>query len=237
MSGSRSWIEAELAITTLGPARWGSGFRSLEANSTVIRGPGGELVIPGSTIKGLVRKSCEQLADILGVRHCVGTRPERLCREQPCIVCNLMGSPALPSRLYFSDARPQSLTGEETKNTDWENLYGYRTRVHISRRLGTAIGRRLFSAEHTAEFPMKFHASVSGSMASTIPPGEEIPLELRLLAAGLRLIDGLGGGRSQGFGRCQIDIGRLTLDGQQIELERLWRDWESICLYDDCIAG
>ncbi|MBC7343026.1 MAG: hypothetical protein H5U02_11390 [Clostridia bacterium] len=235
MSSRRSWLEVELRITTLGPARWGSGFRSLEANSTVVRGQEGRLVIPGSTIKGSVRKACEQLAGALGVRHCIGTRPEKLCREKPCIICNLMGSPSFPSRLYFSDAHCQ--TSPETKDQRWESLYGLRTRVSISRRLGTAVGRRLFTTEHTIESPMMFCASISGSMASTIPPEEEIPLELRLLVGSLKLVNSLGGGRSLGFGRCQVTISRLTLDHKEIKPESIWEDWDSICLYDDCIAG
>lgn len=60
------------------------------------------LSIPGSSIKGVLRKNAASVAEYLGLKACYGISPEDISRgvREGCDVCSLFGFPDGESRVY-----------------------------------------------------------------------------------------------------------------------------------------
>ncbi len=93
------------------------------ADKPLLKDAYGRLLIPGSQLKGRLRHECEKLARGLGWAICRSPDPERMCPKREgidghfdrpeyqvegyagshCLVCQIFGNPALPSRLWVAD--------------------------------------------------------------------------------------------------------------------------------------
>ncbi|MEM2363680.1 MAG: CRISPR-associated RAMP protein Csx7 [Candidatus Nezhaarchaeales archaeon] len=106
---------------------------------------GDKPIIPGSSIKGVLRSEAERYAKLRGWPVCdVVSHPtfeieeKRKRREnyRPCIVCRVFGGPTIASHIVFLNATPRSYRIET------------RTRVSICRLTGASYPGKLFDIEY-----------------------------------------------------------------------------------------
>jgi CRISPR/Cas system CSM-associated protein Csm3 (group 7 of RAMP superfamily) len=200
-------------------------------------------IIPGSHLKGRLRHGCERLARAQAKAVCESPRAERMCPQHNsrddkrgavklrkqirdnfpddygklsnddleddkkarmfCVICRLFGapsfteSPGLSGTLMFSD-----LVWEED---DYEETI--RSRVTINRRRRTAEDERLFFIETAPTgTTLEFKGAIDCNRRLSAP-------ERQLIAASLRQIYALGGGKSGGAGWVTIMCEELGLRG------------------------
>jgi CRISPR/Cas system CSM-associated protein Csm3 (group 7 of RAMP superfamily) len=190
-------------------AAWhvGTGLARGLLDRTLRRDARGAVYIPASTIKGRLRNACEHVARLYDapenrLQVCIPPRPQTMCRGfQPCIVCRLFGSPYLGERLFFEDAVLQPVLADIY---DPDSQAQPRTRVKLDRQRGVAEEGHLFSTEY-AEAMLIFEAHIMGRLPLT-PCADDIghAYELLLLAAGVRMVQALGGDKSVGCGACEM---------------------------------
>ncbi len=179
------------------------------ADKPIVRNAEGKLLIPASQLKGRLRHECEKLAKGLKWEVCQSPVATTMCPQRlglsdtdeekfqqlyqkedeeqyHCLICQMFGNPALPSRLIFDD-----LICDESPDNLPETI---RPGVTINRRLRTAEAEKLYYLETSPpnaelEFVGKIH----------IQPG--FPEEGKpLLIAALKHINALGGSKSAGLG-------------------------------------
>jgi CRISPR-associated RAMP protein (TIGR02581 family) len=199
------------------------------ADKPIVRLADGRLLIPGSQLKGRLRHECEKLARALGWPVCESPVAETMCpqigRDNPafqraeydigkqfadettqhhCLVCQIFGNPALPSRIVVDD-----LICQEAPENLPEVL---RPGVTINRRRGTAEDQKLYFLE-------------------TSPVNVQLPFEGRiylepncpdyakaLILSALQHIHALGGSKSAGLGWLTWKIGDTEIDPRAWEL-------------------
>ncbi|PSN13201.1 CRISPR-associated protein Csm3 [filamentous cyanobacterium CCT1] len=185
------------------------------ADKPIIRAADGHLLIPGSQLKGRLRHECEKLARGLGWPICESPVPQSMCpqvgltqsafqrdnyiverREHKafadgrpqhhCLICQIFGNPALPSRIVVDD-----LVCQVAPDTLPEVL---RPGVTLNRRRRTAEDQKLFLLE-------------TSPVNVQLPFGGYIHLEpdcpsyaKALILAALHHIHALGGSKSAGLG-------------------------------------
>lgn len=191
------------------------------ADKPILKNAEGRLVIPASQVKGRLRHECEKLVRALQWPVCKSPVAQQMCpqragqngadfnlsryrlrqgagqphseRQTHCLICQLFGNPSLPARLHFSD-----LVCTEPEDKIPEAL---RPGVSINRRRRTAEEQKLYFLETSpANLKLAFTGSLRLQAACPLVEGETVPFEKALLAAGLRHIYALGGGKSVGLG-------------------------------------
>lgn len=211
-------IDGSLALNT--------GFRRGLIHRTVERDVDGFAYIPASSLKGRVRRACEQLATQAGLHVCRAPRPSGMCsvHTQVCLVCRVFGMPGRGSDLRWRDARlvGDYQTAFDADDVGREAQFYARTQVQLSRALGTAAPDRLFTSEFTVE-NLRFESSITGWLEITPIAGDDSAggYELLLLLAGLRLVNTIGGGASRGTGWLSLD---LPEDVKINDVKIHWRD-------------
>lgn len=171
------------------------------ADKPIVRNAQGQLLIPGSQLKGRLRHECEKLAKGLGweIFDVHAARPLDRATSlngqlatvagysgYHCLISQMFGDPALPSRIIVDDLicpLPASELPEVL-----------RPGVSINRRRRVAEDKKLFLLETS---PANAKLAFAGSIH--LMPG--LPVQARpLLLAGLRHIHALGGSKSSGLG-------------------------------------
>lgn len=169
---------------------------------------GGQVYIPGSSLKGVFRSYAEKIARTVGAKCCnpfddkeqsptcfCGKRLEkqsdgRYIYIHSCRICQLFGSTAMASRIKFSDAYPPN-GHEPTRET----------------RTGVAIDRILGSVAHG---PFDFEVVTNGAFKTSLILRNFELWQVGLLALVLRdLEEGLlpiGFGKSRGLGEVKARI-------------------------------
>lgn len=194
------------------------------ADKPIVRLADGRLLIPGSQLKGRLRHECEKLARALGWPVCESPVAETMCpqigRDAPefqrtdyqlasktfadgepqhhCLICQIFGNPALPSRLMVDD-----LICLEYPATLPEVL---RPGVTINRRRRTAEDQKLYFLETS---PVNVQLLFVGHLHfQTDCP----PYARALVLAALHHIHALGGSKSAGLGWLTWKIGDIDID-------------------------
>lgn len=169
---------------------------------------GGQVYIPGSSLKGVFRSYAEKIARTVGARCCnpfdnddkspdcfcgkrlENQRESNTVYKQSCHICRLFGSTAMASRIKFNDA--YSLNGE-IPNTET------RTSVAIDRILGSV-----------AQGPFDFEVVTTATFKTSIHMRNFELWQMGLLALVLRdLEEGLipvGCGKSRGLGEVTAKV-------------------------------
>lgn len=172
---------------------------------------GGQVYIPGSSLKGVFRSYAEKIARTVGAKCCnpfdndnksltcfCGKRAEKqndgctIYRERSysCRICQLFGSTAMASRIKFNDAYLPNGQNPLTET-----------------RTGVAIDRVLGSVAHG---PFDFEVVTKGKFTTTIHLRNFELWQLGLLALVLRdLEEGLipiGFGKSRGLGEVKAQV-------------------------------
>ena len=233
----------ELSLSLLTPLSIGAGG-STEGfgDKTIIRDATGHLIIPGSHFKGRVRHACEMLAKAAGYGVCGGPEASQLC-PQPglkgrsgvvpvlagksqtfCIICQMFGSPALPSAIQFADlvmADPydseqasckddaEKLVAVVKKRQGLHGLATLRSGVSINRSRGVAEDSRLFFIETSRPglasiFKTTCPIEVNFPQLAGVPGAPGLDEYRKLLEAGLRFLRQWGGGKTRGLGWANI---------------------------------
>ena len=201
------------------------------ADKPIVRTADNKLLIPASQLKGRLRHECEKLARGLGWAICQAPNPQMMCPQRAdfpeeearrfqrdedyrvvgdnryhCLICQIFGNPALPSRVIFDDLICQ----EKPENLPSEVL---RPGVTINRRRHTAEEKKLYFLETSpANIQLKFTGDIHlqpNSPAST----------KALILAGLHHINALGGSKSVGLGWLRWEIKGLSVDE---------KDWQNL---------
>ena len=236
------------------PFHCGSGLPRGLLDRAVQRDARGLLFVPGSTLKGVLRERCEQLARLFGVTP-VSPHDERAALEEfdsQQWMSRLFGSRLYPGSLCFDDAlmvaEDQSIfRGGGKQEADREGPDAQpthlpqvteRTQVSLSRRTRTARPGFLFSSEYGLP-GLRFAGEISGYL-NDIPVDSEDARSptyaLLLLVAGLLSIERLGGNRSAGAGRCRLEINSLDVGGVPMKVKDCLEQIEYLALLEYALA-
>jgi len=199
------------------------------ADKPIIRAADGHLLIPGSQLKGRLRHECEKLARGLGWPICESPVPETMCPQiglsdaafqredytvrgrefadsrpqHHCLVCQIFGNPALPSRIVVDD-----LVCQVAPDTLPEVL---RPGVTMNRRRRTAEDQKLYFLETSpvnVQLPFVGHVHLE----SDCPDYPKA-----LILAALHHIHALGGSKSAGLGWLSWNIDDTTVEASAWE--------------------
>ena len=240
MPAQRERIHLRYTLTFTAPFHCGTGLRAGLIHRTVQRDADGWLVIPGSTIKGVVRDGCERVARLFDLEVSNPHAPRDLEEFKPPAspLVALFGSRTRPGTLFFDDA---------TLTEEWRALFQderdsqrtptfqrwqvqERTQVSLGRLTRTAQPGRLFTSEHGIP-GLTFEGEIAGVITDYSTEVGKPSLALILLLAGLQLVDCLGGNRSAGAGRCWLEIGSLTVNGKPHDPSVLLADLGDLEVY------
>ena len=179
------------------------------ADKSVVRNAAGQLIIPGSHLKGRLRHECEKLARALQLPVSESPNPGLMMQTPNCVISAIFGNPVTASRLTIDDlicrTPRESLPSEVTTSrpmiddlicrTSRESLPPevIRPGVTINRRRGTAEDEKLYFLETS---PPNLALKLVGQIHLIQPPDYAIPLIL----AGLKHISALGSSKSAGLG-------------------------------------
>ena len=177
------------------------------SDKPIIRNAEGNLLIPASQLKGRLRHECEKIARGLHWDICESPNPQTMCPQRAgirgeetyhCLICQLFGNPALPSRLLFDDL----ICTENPENLP-EVL---RPGVTLNRRRRTAEEQKLFFLETSpANAKLRFVGQIH--FQPNYPNYAKV-----LIVAGLRHIQALGGSKSSGLGWLHWELPAISIN-------------------------
>jgi CRISPR/Cas system CSM-associated protein Csm3 (group 7 of RAMP superfamily) len=173
-------ISIDYILTFETPFHCGTGTRTGLIDRTVVRDSEHYLYVPGSTLKGVIREKCEQLARLyeldsavqatLSTPHVTANALQDLGPRQTMIT-RLFGSQMRPGRLYFDDAHQSDADKAEYDGQDpddrqrlkkYQNLQvDVSTQVRLDRPTRTAVPGALYTSEFGAR-EMKVQGSIVG---------------------------------------------------------------------------
>ena len=232
-------VQITYDLKFLAPFHFGTGIRNGLIDRTVVRDGDGYLYVPGSTIKGVLRERCEQLARLYTREKQRITSPHDekvaladLGRQPPTLITRVFGSHTVPGRLYFDDASQDEREKQQYDHPNPHIQSKYRemqvdlyTQARLDRLTRTAVPGALYTSEFGVNESV-FKGSVQGWLTCTaIDTSELAPTySLLLLLAGMRMLDRLGGNKSTGKGQCTCNITSVMLNAQSVSLEA-WLAW------------
>lgn len=189
----------------------GAGSVGTLADKSVLRDGWNRLILPASQIKGRVRHACEALARGLQIPICRAPQAETSCPHHPdvpqgedgerrCLICQIFGSPAYPSRLRFRDLIYIPATGDPAAAGKlYDPHESLRPGIGLERRRGVVQEHLLFLTETTSPGTrptfLREHA-INGNLPS---PGHAL-----LVLMGLEHVLNWGGAKSRGLGWAAI---------------------------------
>ncbi|MEB3294674.1 MAG: RAMP superfamily CRISPR-associated protein [Synechococcales bacterium] len=157
------------------------------ADKAIVRNASGQLVIPGSHLKGRLRHECEKLARALGLTVSESPNPGLMMQTRGCVISKIFGNPQQASRLLVDDLLCEAKRDELPPEV-------IRPGVTMNRRRGTAEDEKLYFLETS---PSNQGLKFTGQL-HLIQPMEDYALPL--VVAGLKHIQALGGSKSAGLG-------------------------------------
>ena len=206
-----------LNLTINMTSKWhiGSGEGSLILDRLINRDSRNRPFIPGSTLKGVIRESCEKLSRTLKFPEPSDPHQSDLTiqdtfkptAELQSPIDRIFGNKFQGGQLFFRDARLED-----------DPPYGFRktqTRICKHRQLGTTKDKHLFSTEYAA--PMAFKTKIEGHHENLVGIAEtEPPFEYCFLIAGIMHSTQFGGDKSTGGGKTDILIDRVEYNGNHV---------------------
>lgn len=214
-------ISLDLAIK-LG-SRWhaGTGEGSQTVNRIIRRDSANLQYIPGSTLKGIVRESCERLCRTFGFPephdpHAKNIRDKGVFGpiEQVSSPADaLFGNKFESGEIFFRDVRlDQNAVPEKCCEI---------TRTSMYRGLRTVRKGHLFTSEYAGE--ECFRTTIDGFHRQLLAfESNDIPLAYCLLIAGILNIDRIGAEKSTGCGVVDISITKAEYNGRVIKAEEIF---------------
>ncbi len=214
-------IKLKLRINFESKWHMGSGEGGLHAGRLIRRDARNWPYIPGSTLKGVVRESCERLSRTLEFPEPIDPHdtdlstlgafePIKMARSP---VDRLFGNHYEGANLFFRDARLET-----------PPPYGflkYQSRVCKYRILGTAREKHLFSSEYAE--PLEFKTSIEGWHDNLATFDEsDPPFAYCLFITGIMTVERLGGEKSIGCGRLRITFDSIEWNQKTLSVEEVF---------------
>jgi CRISPR/Cas system CSM-associated protein Csm3 (group 7 of RAMP superfamily) len=224
-------ISIAYRLTFTAAFHFGTGLRGGLIHRLVARDVDDFLYVPGSTLKGVLRDRCEQLAQLFDIQI-VSPHLETWAEvnPDPDIVARIFGTRFHPGRLYFDDAQMIETHKElfkadtrtlEAKYKAWQTEQ--RTQVSMSRLTRTAQPGMLYTSEYGVR-DLHFEGHITGMLEGAPLPNLDVgTYPLLLLVAGLLSLDRLGGNKSAGAGKasCEIADQEVCIDRQPFSVAAL----------------
>lgn len=233
-------INYELLFET--PFHFGTGLREGLVHRTVNRDTNGYLYVPGSTLKGVLRERCEQLAALFHLKALEPhTDQSALAEFNPDadIIYRIFGSRFQPGTLYFDDAYMTSKSRELFDGSSpgdkkyLDRQVQSRTQVSLSRLTRTAKQGALYTSESGLR-QLRFEGKVYGLLRGYEFVGDQVgTYGLLLLLMGLSSLDRLGGNKSSGMGLVSCQIHKLTVNDETQNMGDWLADIVGLELYKD----
>lgn len=205
-------------------SRWhaGSGEGSLAIDRLIRKDAFERPFIPASTLKGIIRQSCEKLSRTRGFKEPSDPHQSDLTENQSFVpfeqiaspIDRLFGTKYEAGGLFFRDARLQD--DEEIKTVARNRTARYRV-------LQTAKDQQLFSSEYAPA--AKFFTTIDGwHKGLTIFDDDYPPFAYCLLIAGILAVERIGGDKSTGAGWLdgKIEIKSATVNGASVDLDDIF---------------
>lgn len=191
-------IHLELEINCPTHLHSGSGGSSFTTDRLICRDNANRPYIPASTLKGIIRESCEKLSRTLKFKEPSNPHDKNLTNSQSFVPFDQMQSPV--DRLFGTKYEPGGLFFRDAilKKNDEYVQSTIRHRVAIQRELHTAKDKALFSTEYM--FPATFTTCIDG-WHDEIPMLEGYPpYAYALLIFSIYAVHHIGGDKSTGAG-------------------------------------
>lgn len=187
-----------------------------------------QVVIPGSSLKGVLRAHSERIIRSLQAGNADGrgacdplkrgeSCSDRLERQQldghavyqqSCFVCRLFGNTSVASRVRFADALPTTRQQSDAQLSNTQRT----DEIKIEERNGVAIDRVYGSV---AVGPFNYEVVARGVFRTRILFKNFTLAQLAVVGLALRDLGegriGIGFGKSRGLGRVAVDWGQLTI--------------------------
>ena len=222
----RDFISIDYHIKFETPFHFGTGLRRNLLDRTVSRDANGYLYIPGSTLKGVLRERCEQIARLVGLRAVSphdGQKAIAGFSNNIDIVDRIFGSRYKPGELYFDNATMVEEDQDFFDTTKKKYLHlqtEERTQTSISRVLGTVREQALFQSEFGIK-ELCFEGRIYGYLEGFHIENNIWSYSLLLLVAGICANDRIGGNKSTGMGRYNCDIRKIKVNDKRIQVANL----------------
>jgi CRISPR/Cas system CSM-associated protein Csm3 (group 7 of RAMP superfamily) len=217
-------IELVLKINFQSKWHCGSGEASLLADRLIRRDARAWPFIPGSTLKGVVRESCEKLSRTFGFPDPIDPHQTSLIHPGAFAPLDKVSSPVdaifgnryEEGALFFRDARLSIPSPFDTF---------FQSRIRMHRRLGTAVEKHLFDSEYALSplfTTFQLTSRIDGYHRHLLcsQPGDP-PLAFCLLVAGVLNVDRLGGDKSTGSGCVEITLDSVRCNGNEKSEEEM----------------
>lgn len=167
-------VDIKYTLTFNTPFHCGTGIRESLVDRTIVRDNQGYLYVPGSTLKGVLRERCEQIARFyvqdepasstgaeVGMRGIPSPhKPEAalrgLGRGKPTMITRIFGSQNKPGLLFFDDASQSKADklqydsqeeGDEGQGKYQNFQVSISTQVRLDRPTRTAVPGALYTSE------------------------------------------------------------------------------------------
>ena len=226
----RDFINIDYHIQFETPFHFGTGLRRNLLDRSVSRDGDNYLYIPGSTLKGVLRERCEQIARLSDLRA-VSPHDEQKAiagfRDNIDIVERIFGSRYKPGELYFDNATMVKEHQAFFDSDSSQKSEGYihlqteeRTQTSISRVLGTVREQALFQSEFGIR-TLCFEGRIYGYLEGFHIDEKEWSYSLLLLVAGICANDQIGANKSTGMGKYDCDIRKIKVNGETIKVAKL----------------
>ena len=241
----RDFISIDYLIEFESPFHFGTGLQRGLLDRSVCRDANDYLYIPGSTLKGVFRERCEQIARLVGLRA-VSPHDEQQAlagfRNDIDIIDRIFGSRYKPGEIYFDNATMLKEDQEffDSDSSSYESSKRYihlqtesRTQTSISRFLGTAREQALFQSEFGIK-TLRFEGQIFGYLEGfRLLVKETWSYSLLLLVAGICANDQIGGNKSTGMGKYACQIQKLQFNDETITVASLLASLNELELYQD----
>ncbi len=213
-------------------SKWhaGSGEGNILTDRLIQKDARGILYIPASTLKGVIRESCEKVSRTLGFSE--PSDPHNKDLNAPGRFSPLRESLSPVDRLFGNNYEEGGLFFRNAHLKKGKSCASFaQSRVHMYRKLGTAKKGHLFSTEYgipeigkeSAEFETViegFHRHLLQEEGYEDYP----PIAYNLLIAAIRMVGRLGGDKSTGAGflKKNIEIQSIVYNDQEIPIKDIW---------------
>lgn len=223
----------EISIRIQFQGRWhvgSGGGKGLVERAVLLNGKK-EPYIPGSTLKGVTRQCCEDLAETLGLEvadphDLTNIATFESLQKNHYIVERLFGSRYEGECLFFRDAS-LPLGGKFFPSLHLLPI----TRTKIDRLTGCAAEDHLFSTEYGE--PLILEGSILGyHPLLTFPESKRFPLEYLLLIAGIGNLSRLGADKSIGKGMLEVEILEIKWNGNKVLQAAALSDFRELEIYE-----
>ena len=224
----RDFISIDYHIQFETPFHFGTGLRRNLLDRSVSKDANDHLYIPGSTLKGVLRERCEQIARLVGLQA-VSPHDEQEAVAGFCdnidIVDRIFGSRYKPGELYFDNATMIKDHQDFFNSDSSQNAYIHlqteeRTQTSISRVLGTVREQALFQSEFGIK-TLCFEGRIYGYLEGFHIEENVWSYSLLLLVAGICATDRIGANKSTGMGKYDCEIRKMTVNDKIIEVANL----------------